>query len=173
MVVLRFWRSKNRMHAGARAAAACNQRARTGVNVSLPRADKDVGIVDICSRAANPDAPRSLICALPGRGGTASDHVDGLKLADYLGATMRHAKRPVRLIAVDGGESYWHPRRLGEDRMRMLIEEAVKPAQRRLRIGRANTGIIGWSMGAYGAMLAAQLYSELFGAVCGVSVAMW
>jgi pimeloyl-ACP methyl ester carboxylesterase len=70
--------------------------------------------------------------------------------------------------AVDGGESYRHPRRGGEDRMRMLLEEVVLPA----RANYDRIVIMGWSMGAYGAVLAAQRHPELFSAVCADSVAL-
>lgn len=77
------------------------------------------------------------------------------------------------MVVVDSGSSYWHARRDGEDRMKMLIEEIVLPATAHADVKRGDIAIIGWSMGAYGAFLAAEKYPELFGSVCGVSVALW
>lgn len=115
------------------------------------------------------DSRPAAVFALPGRGASAHDQVFGLHLPDYLGAAVDRFGSALTLIAVDGGESYWHPRRRGEDRMRMLIDEVVLPM--RPHYGKA--AIMGWSMGAYGAILAAQLHPELFHAVCGDSVALW
>jgi len=116
----------------------------------------------------------ALIFALPGRDGTAEGHADGLRLADFLGNTVAEsARRPVKMIIVDSGASYWHPRRSGEDRMQMLIEEIVKPAMHANQASRERAGIIGWSMGAYGALLAAEMHPDLFGTVCATSIAMW
>jgi enterochelin esterase-like enzyme len=135
----------------------------------------DVGIVEIEARAPAPSAGKALLLlALPGRDGTAEAHAAGLHLAHFLGAAVRRrGSRGARMIVVDSGNSYWHARRHGENRMKMLIEEIVIPRVRRDALQRSDVGIIGWSMGAYGAFLAAEKYPELFGAVCGVSVALW
>lgn len=112
---------------------------------------------------------RAVLFALPGRGATAHDQVFSLHLPDYLGAAAARFGRSMTLVAVDGGDSYWHPRRSGENRMRMLLEEVVFPLRPQYKL----MAIMGWSMGAYGAVLAAQLHPELFGAVCADSVALW
>lgn len=112
---------------------------------------------------------RMAVFALPGRGATAHDQVYGLHLPDYLGAAATRFGHSMTLIAVDGGESYWHPRRGGENRMRMLLEEVVLP----MRAHYERIAIMGWSMGAYGAVLAAQMHPGLFSAVCADSVALW
>jgi enterochelin esterase-like enzyme len=115
-----------------------------------------------------------LIFVLPGRASTASAHVGGLYMSGYLGdAVKRYVKRPVVLVAVDSGHSYWHKRRNGDDRMSMLIEEIVTPNVKLYRANRDRTGIMGWSMGAYGALLAAETYPHVFRAVCATSVAVW
>jgi hypothetical protein len=133
-----------------------------------------VGIVIIDAQPEVSTADRLLIFALPGRDGAAAAHAAGLHLADYLGAAVRrHGLGGARMILADSGSSYWHARRGGEDRMAMLIQEIVLPAISHTHAKRRNVAIIGWSMGAYGAFLAAEKYPELFGSVCGVSVAMW
>jgi enterochelin esterase-like enzyme len=77
------------------------------------------------------------------------------------------------MIVVDSGASYWHPRRSSENRMKMLVEEIVTPAMRANNATREAVALIGWSMGAYGALLAAEMYPGLFGTVCATSVAIW
>jgi esterase/lipase superfamily enzyme len=115
-----------------------------------------------------------VIFALPGRASSASAHVGGLYLANYLGHVVkRRATRPVVLIAVDSDSTYWHRRRNGKDTMCMLMQEIVEPNVHMHRASRARTGIMGWSMGGYGALLAAETYPHIFGAVCGTSVAVW
>lgn len=135
----------------------------------------EVGTATIIARP--PESGRigpTLIFVLPGRASTASAHVGGLYMAGYLGdAVKRYAKRPVVLVAVDSGHSYWHKRRNGDDRMRMLIDEIVAPQVKMYRANRGRTGIMGWSMGGYGALLAAETYPHIFGAVCATSVAVW
>lgn len=135
---------------------------------------EDVGMVEI-DVAQGAESRRPLfIFALPGRGGYAAAHASGLHLPDLLGAAVRrNGSRPTRMIVVDSADSYWHARRHGEDRMKMLIEEIVIPNVRWHALRREDVAIIGWSMGAYGAFLAAEMHPEIFGSVCGVSVAMW
>ncbi len=135
----------------------------------------DVGTVTVFARPKGiQDAKPLVIFALPGRDGTAADQVNGLHLADYFGnAVWARGNRDSILVVVDSGSSYWHARRHGEDRMRMLIDEIVSPSIRRYNLHSADTGIIGWSMGAYGALLAVERFPSLFGAACGVSVALW
>ena len=136
---------------------------------------KNVGTVRIDAIVGHPlEHEPAVIFALPGRGGTAYAQVAGLYLHDYFGEAVLHdATRPMTLIAVDGGESFWHARRGGEDRMKMFMEEVVHPYLRKTPTPAKRVGIIGWSMGGYGAFLAAERFPEIFGTICGVSVALW
>jgi enterochelin esterase-like enzyme len=77
------------------------------------------------------------------------------------------------LAALVGGESYWHPRASGEDRLAMLLDEFIPHCAERYRLGEHRRAIIGWSMGGYGALLAAETRPELFSAVVAVSPAVW
>jgi len=134
-----------------------------------------VGIAVLEPRDVVPAGARRICFCLPGRGGTARDQALGLYVDRDLAVLLREPDAvPLTLVFVDGGESYWHARRDGEDRLRMLVEEVIRP---RLGPGGAfagrRAGIMGWSMGGYGALLAAALHPELFSAVCGVSAALW
>ena len=53
---------------------------------------------------------------LPGRGGDA-ESVVGLGLDGFLAAYLRAGGRGFALAAMDAGESYFHPRAAGEDRL--------------------------------------------------------
>jgi pimeloyl-ACP methyl ester carboxylesterase len=59
------------------------------------------------------------------------------------------------VIAVDGGNTYWHQRSDGDDPLGMIIHEVLpRAAARGLAVG--PIGIIGYSMGGYGALLLAE-----------------
>src|SRR6185437_11646862 len=75
------------------------------------------------------------------------------------------------VAAVDGGQSYWHRRADGEDRMRMLISDFL-PLMRS-GFGLEPRAIMGWSMGGYGALLAAERHPRRFPTVAVSSAAVW
>lgn len=92
-----------------------------------------------------------------------------LRLPDY----AAQAPPPIALAVVDSGVSYWHPRRNGEDRMAMLVDEFVPLIEQTYGLGDGGRATFGWSMGGYGALLAAQLHPRLFTAVAALSAAVW
>ena len=115
--------------------------------------------------------PLPVCFALPGRGGGPpmgfADHAAGL--------VERGSSPPYAVVGVGGGVSYWHERASGEDRLSMLLRELVPLCARRFGLGGGGRrrAIIGWSMGGYGALLAAETEPELFAAVVAVSPAVW
>ena len=110
--------------------------------------------------------PAAVAC-LPGRGTDARWVMDTLHVVDFVAATgLGYA-----VAAVDGGESYWHRRPSGEDRMRMLLDEFLPLLER--RFGLRPRGVMGWSMGGYGALLAAERRPGRFRAVAVSSAAIW
>ena len=90
----------------------------------------DVGYAIATPTGSNP-ATLPLVVCLPGRGSTAESTMSDLRLADYAAL----APHPLAVASVDGGETYWHPRTSGEDRMSMLVHEFL-PLLR--KIGRAH-----------------------------------
>jgi len=88
---------------------------------------------------------------------------------------VRAAGLPFAVAAVDGGEaSYWHgPRRDGTDAGRLVREEFVPLV--RERVGRPDlpVALLGWSMGGYGALLAAAREPDRFAGVAAASSALW
>jgi enterochelin esterase-like enzyme len=109
-----------------------------------------------------------VIVCLHGKSETHRMAFDHIRIPDFVGA----AGQPLAVAAVDGGaDSYWHPRRDGTDALAMLLEEFVPLVER--RVGRVPRALMGWSMGGYGALLAAEQAPAMFGAVAVGSAALW
>ncbi len=120
---------------------------------------------------AEPGDPLPVCFALPGRGGGPP-----MGFADAVAAAVRRGESPpYAVVGVHGGVSYWHRRATGEDRLSMLLDELVPLVARRLKLGGGGRkrAVIGWSMGGYGALLAAETEPGLFAAVVGVGPAVW
>ncbi|MDX6555470.1 MAG: hypothetical protein QOD86_1665 [Miltoncostaeaceae bacterium] len=128
--------------------------------------------------AVRPPGPerqaRLPVCfCLPGRGGTGAGTLRDLWAADALAqAVAGRGVPPFALVAVDGGGSYWHPRAGGEDRLAMLLDEVLPLCADRLGLA-PRRALLGWSMGGYGALLAAETRPHAFRAVTAVSPAVW
>ncbi len=108
--------------------------------------------------------------------GHGEDHSSGftqLKLHEFLAAYTRAGGTPFALAAVDGGNSYWHPRSDGDDPLRMVTHEFI-PMLGRLGLRIDAIGVLGWSMGGYGALLFAREANRgtLFGAGAAVRTAV-
>lgn len=109
--------------------------------------------------------------------GRRNDHASAfarsyLALDRFLAAGMAEGMSPVAIASVDGGDTYWHARRSGEDAGAMVVDEFLPMlAQRGLDTSRI--GLLGWSMGGFGAL---HLAPVLGGALRGVGVmspALW
>lgn len=112
-----------------------------------------------------------VLIALHGRG---SDHDQllghGVGLDHFLAAdpSLQFA-----IAAIDGGESYWHPRRSGEDAGAMVIEEFL-PLLAEQGLLTDRVALFGISMGGYGALrLAGILGPKRVAAVVAVSPALF
>jgi S-formylglutathione hydrolase FrmB len=80
---------------------------------------------------------------------------------------------PLAVAAVDGGsDSYWHARADGSDPMTMLLEEFIPLVEQHLGVS-PRRAVLGWSMGGYGALLAAERAPDRFAAVVATSPALW
>lgn len=103
-------------------------------------------------------------------GGSHRSNLGELPLARALSGTGLPA---LALVAADGGNLYWHPHP-GDDPMGMMINEVI-PMCQRLGLGRTANGIgvIGTSMGGYGAILFAEQYPRMFAACAAISPAIW
>jgi pimeloyl-ACP methyl ester carboxylesterase len=116
-----------------------------------------------------PEAPLTgVVYCLHGKGDDHRFAFDTIHLHDV--AAAQGARLAV--AAVDGGaDSYWHPRADGTDSMAMLLREFVPMVER--RIGSSRRAVLGWSMGGYGALVAAETSPETFTAVAAASPALW
>src|SRR6202044_3061649 len=77
------------------------------------------------------------------------------------------------VVAVDGGDSYWHRRAGGEEAGSMVLNELI-PMLSTMNLDISRVGFIGWSMGGYGAMLlGARLGPARTAGICAVSPALY
>jgi enterochelin esterase-like enzyme len=91
----------------------------------------------------------------------------------FLAAHVEDGGTPFAIVAADGGTSYWHPRPNGEDASRMVTDELLPLVQER-GLDIARIGLIGWSMGGYGALRLAGLRGpDNTAAVVASSPALW
>ena len=116
-----------------------------------------------------------LCFCLPGRGRGPREMLEGnLRLGDFAAASVVAQKTlPFALVSVNGGDTYWHRRASGEDSMAMLLDEFIPFCHGKYGRGpKDRTVIMGWSMGGYGALRAAES-AGAFRGVCAVSAALW
>jgi Putative esterase len=133
--------------------------------------DEPVGYSIAWPPGTEPGDALPVCFALPGRGGGPP-----MGFAGFVAEAVRNGKSPpYAVVGVDGGVSYWHRRKTGEDRLRMLLHELVPLCARRFKLGGGGRGraVIGWSMGGYGALLAAETEPRLFSAVVAAGPAVW
>ncbi len=96
-----------------------------------------------------------------------------LALARYLAAYVAAGATPFAIAAADGGTTYWHPRPNGEDASAMVVDELL-PMLGEHDVDTARFGLMGWSMGGYGALrLGGLLGPDRVTAVVAISPALW
>jgi S-formylglutathione hydrolase FrmB len=113
-----------------------------------------------------------VVLCLHGRNGSADD----LTRASGLPAWASHAGLRLAFVAPSiGGADYWHPRASGLDPLTMAVGEVLPMVEHGFGIGgtRARRGVLGWSMGGFGALLAAQQHPDVFAAAVGASPAVF
>jgi S-formylglutathione hydrolase FrmB len=112
--------------------------------------------------------PKALLVSLHGKGGRALSSFQ-------MGFGSLAARAGLAVVAVSGGDGYWHARDDGTDSGRLLLDEVVPMALERAGLREdARLGFIGWSMGGYGSLLlAGQLPRERVLGVAPMSTALW
>ena len=120
------------------------------------------------STPGNGQRPRAIVYCLHAKGGDHRMAFESIRVPQ-VAASLGIA---VAVAAVDGGpDSYWHRRADGSDALAMLLREFVPLV--RARVGPLPQALMGWSMGGYGALLAAERASRQFQAVSVASPALW
>ena len=94
-------------------------------------------------------------------------------LDDYLADAVSHGAAPFAIAAADGGDhEYWHPRR-GTDPAGMIVHEFL-PLLARQGLAVDRIGLLGASMGGYGALyLAERLGPRRVAVMVAESPAIW
>jgi pimeloyl-ACP methyl ester carboxylesterase len=100
-----------------------------------------------------PDLPVALV--LHGRGDDSRTAFDSLELHRFLAGYVVAGGHAFALVAVDGGTTYWHPRASGDDPLGMIVSELI-PLLKSAGLRTDRVGVLGWSMGGYGALLLAR-----------------
>ena len=128
---------------------------------------------DVPWRLAQPERRRAgaaaqpLVIALHGYGGDADWAFTSAHIERHVGATG------LAVATVDGGDFYWHARRSGVDPSRMVVDELL-PMMLSKGLAIDRVGLIGWSMGGYGALLmATRLARGRVAGVAAASAALW
>jgi S-formylglutathione hydrolase FrmB len=125
-----------------------------------------------------PGSELPLVIMLHGYGGNHADALLGLSPARAVALRVGGAPLPpMALVTVDGGTGYWNPHP-GDNPQAMLTDELIPLCRRRglgteSRGGAQRIGVMGISMGGYGALLLAEKFPHLTGAAAAISPAIW
>jgi S-formylglutathione hydrolase FrmB len=143
-----------------------------GTFVSAARGGMETGW-SLIQPPGDPGHPLPLVVALHWLG---ADHatLTGRKLGldRYLAAYVADGGTPLAIAAPDGGHGYWHPHE-GEDAGAMVTNELLPILQQR-GYDTTRIGLLGWSMGGYGALrLAGIRGADATTAVVACSPALW
>lgn len=145
----------------------------SGSFASAARGTK-VGWAVMYPHGQDPDVALPVVLMLHGRGGDHTSAINDLKADRYLTAAVQAGTAPFALATVDGGaDNYWHRRASGDDPLRMLTTEFL-PVLKKLGLRTERFGVLGWSMGGYGALLlAADQGAKQVAAAGAMSPALW
>lgn len=115
-----------------------------------------------------------LIVMLHGYGNNHTNALVGMTPAQALALRSNaHGLTPMAMATVDGGNGYWnpHPR---DHPQAMVVNELIPLCQRRgLGVAPHQIGMMGISMGGYGALAITEQNPGLVSAVAAVSPAIW
>lgn len=167
--------------AGAGVVAGCDDGPGGGGVPSGVRVERGTvsgaGIRDAKWALVRPDSDAEVpVCVvLHGKGG----HVDqiiggGLWADEVLADLLAGGKSPFAVAAVDGGDTYWHARADGSDSGALVTEHLLPLLADEQAIDTTRIGLLGWSMGGYGALLlAGSLGRARVAGVVAESPALW
>jgi S-formylglutathione hydrolase FrmB len=116
--------------------------------------------------------PLRPVIALHGRDMDA-EGVMGMGVEAGLAELARAGYPPFAVVAVDGGNGWWHRRVSGEDSGAMVLQELL-PMLATKGLDTRRVSFIGWSMGGYGALLlGGALGAARTAAICAVAPALF
>jgi S-formylglutathione hydrolase FrmB len=120
--------------------------------------------VEVVLLLPTPSPPRHLPMSLVLHGlhGRARTAAPTGTLAELSSQVARHAVLPFGLVAVDGGDDYWHEDHPGDDPMTMLLDEVPQWLRARGLAGPDGLpfACTGMSMGGFGGLLYARRRAE-------------
>jgi pimeloyl-ACP methyl ester carboxylesterase len=112
-------------------------------------------------------APDAVLICLHGRGGSHRDPFVDIGIHQFVAAAGLRWK----VAAVDGGESFWHARSDGTDAGRLVVDELLPLVNPRDDL--RPQFVIGWSMGAYGALLLGEQHPDVFAGAAASGPSIW
>lgn len=123
---------------------------------------------------AAPSAGLPVVVVLHGR---RNDHESAfaqsyLALDRFLAAEIADGMPAVAIASVDGGDTYWHRRRSGEDAGAMVVDEFLPLLAQRGQ-DTSRVALLGWSMGGFGALHLVPALGDALKAVGAMSPALW
>ena len=135
---------------------------------------RSVGYTIAYPPAHRPGDSLALIVMLHGYGNDHATALFAMTPAQALALRIGGAPlAPMAMVTVDGGDGYWnpHPR---DDPMAMIVDELIPVGQRKgLGVAPHQIGLMGISMGGYGALAIAERNPGLVSAVAAISPAVW
>ena len=135
---------------------------------------RSVGYTIAYPPAHRPGDSLALVVMLHGYGNNHATALFGMSPAQALALRVDDTLlSPMAMVTVDGGNGYWnpHPR---DDPMAMVVHELIPFCQRKgLGLAPHQIGLMGISMGGYGALAIAERYPGLVSAVAVISPAVW
>jgi len=147
--------------------------SRSGTFYSTAR-QRPVGYTIAYPPGHGPGSVLPLVVMLHGFGANHTTALAGMTPAQAVALKLDgNSLAPMAMVTVDGGGGYWNPHP-GDDPVAMVIDELI-PMCQALGLGRApqHVGMMGISMGGYGALLLAEKHPHLISAVAAISPAIW
>ncbi len=120
----------------------------------------------IIARPPGQIAPLRPVIALHGVRGNAKQ-VMSFGVEQGLADLVKAGRPPFAVVAVDGGDSYWHRRAGGEDAGSMVLNELI-PMLSTMNMDITRVGFIGWSM-----LLGSRLGPARTAGICAISPALY